>query len=266
MRALAGGVLALLVGTGVSIADAGVVSLDYCADQYVLALMPRQDITAVSPDAGSAFSYLRDEAGDIPRVRPVAEDVIVLAPDIVVRTYGGGPRALQFFERAGISVVQVPYANDIEGIRESIGQVAGALGARARGAELVARMDRRLAAVGTGRDGREALYLTPGGATSGPGTLVHEMLLAAGLANFEHRPGWHTIPLEKLAYEKPDVVVYAAFGNASESTAYWSSMRHPVARRMLSGSNALHIEGAWTACGGWFLLDAIESLAQAEYQ
>lgn len=266
MRAPAACVIAALLGGGATVVSAGVVSLDYCADQFVMALLPRDRIMALSPDAGSAFSYLRDDAEGIPTVRPVAEDIVVLDPDIVVRTYGGGPRALQFFERAGIATVQVPYANDLDGIRMAITQVAGALGAAERGVEIVARMDRRIAALEPSTSGRQALYLTPGGATSGPGTLVHQMLLAAGLSNFEQRPGWHTIPLEKLAYEAPDLVVYAAFGNASEQTAYWSSMRHPVARRLLAGSNARQLEGAWTACGGWFLLDAIEALAEAEFE
>jgi len=108
---------------------------------------------------------------------------------------------------------------------------------------------------------RTALYMTPTGATSGPGTQIHEMLLAAGLDNFEQRPGWRMIPLERLAYEQPDVVAAAFFDGTGDHLAMWSPMRHPLARRQMLDRPTVRLQGAWTSCGGWFLLDAIEALA-----
>ena len=107
--------------------------------------------------------------------------------------------------------------------------------------------------------------MTPAGVTSGPGTLVHEMLLAAGLSNFERRPGWRSLPLERLAYESPDLVAAAFFDLNTNHPALWSAMRHPVARRQIIQRPTVHLPGAWTSCGAWFLLDAIESLAAEEF-
>ena len=163
---------------------AGVVSLDYCADQYALELLPRANILALSPDAEQDFAYLREQAAGVPKVRPVAEDVLALQPTMVIRSYGGGPFALAFFERAGIPVVQVPFADDIDGIRGAVAAVAGELGVPERGAAVVADMDARLAAIDAGSGDRTALYLSAGGATSGPGTLVHALLVAAGYRNY----------------------------------------------------------------------------------
>jgi iron complex transport system substrate-binding protein len=240
-----------------------VVSLDYCADQYVLELLPRDRILALSPDAEADYSYHRERAAGLDKVRPVAEDVIALEPGLVVRSYGGGPQALAFFERAGIPVVQVPYANDLDDVRAATRAVAGKLGVHDEGEALVAAMNARLANVEPAAPGRSALYVTSGGATAGPGTLVHEMLLSAGLENFEARPGWHVVPLEHLAYDGPDLVVASFFDGSAELTAYWSAMRHPVARRQLEGSRSLSLPGSWTACGAWFVLDAVEALAAA---
>jgi iron complex transport system substrate-binding protein len=239
------------------------VSLDYCADQYVLELLPRDHILALSPDAEADFSYHRERAAGLDKVRPVAEDVIALEPGMVVRYYGGGPQALPFFERAGIPVVQVPYANDLDGVRAATRTVARELGVRDEGEALVTTLDTRLANVEPARPARRALYVTSGGATAGPGTLIHEVLLAAGLENFETEPGWHVVPLERLAYDGPDLVVASFFDGSAESTAYWSAMRHPVARRQLEGSRTLLLPGSWTACGAWFVLDAVEALAAA---
>ena len=202
-----------------------VVSLDYCADQFVLKLLPRASILALSPDAEREFSYMREAAAGLQQVRPVAENVLTLEPDLIVRSYGGGPRAAGFFERAGIPVLQVPFANNLDDVRAMILTVASGLGATARGEEVVANMDRRLAAIQDTTTPRSALYMTPTGVTSGPNTLIHEMLGAADLDNFETRSGWHSIPLERLAYEQPDKVAAAFFSSSADRPLMWSAMR-----------------------------------------
>ncbi len=240
-----------------------IVSLDYCADQYVLKLVDRDRILAVSPDATRAFSYMRETAKGMAWVRPRAEDVLVLKPDLVVRTYGGGPRATAFFERAGVPVLQLRFASDLASLTDLIEEVADGLGEPERGAALRADMQRRLEALPQGATRPEALYMTPAGVTTGPGTLVHDMLRVAGLANFQTQPGWRALPLERLAYERPDLVVAAFFDQMTNHPDGWSAARHPVARRQMETLPTVPLQGAWTACGGWFLVDAIETLAAA---
>jgi len=239
-----------------------VVSLDYCADQFVLKLLPRTRILAVSPDAEKHFSYMRHSADGIQKVRPVAEDVLTIEPDLVVRSYGGGPNATRFFEHAGIHVLQIPYASNLAGIRTTVQFLADRLGVAEKGAELVAEIDRRLQDLGALSSDRSALYMTPTGVTSGPGTLVHEMLAAAGLENFEREAGWRSIPLERLAYEQPDVVAAAFFSADGINPSLWSPMRHPVAMEQMRDQPTVTLQGAWTSCSGWYLLDAIEALAE----
>ncbi len=238
--------------------------MDYCADQFLLKLLPKSRILALSKDAERDFSYMRDHAKGVPQVRPLAEDVLILEPDLIVRAYGGGPLSVRFFERAGVPVLQVPFANNIEAIRAGIVAIAEGLGEPELGQAVVQKMDERLGAIAASTVTRSALYMTPSGATTGPGSLVHEMLLAAGLSNFETQPGWRPIPLEKLAYDRPGLVAAAFFRGASNHLALWSPMRHPVARRQMVEQPTVMLHGAWTSCGGWFLLDAIEALAGAD--
>lgn len=240
-----------------------VVSLDYCADQYVLKMLPRANIAAVSPDADSAYSYMREQAVGVPTIRPIAEDVIALQPDLIVRSYGGGPHAARFFESAGLDVLQVPYVDGVASIAPTVLHMAEKLGVPSTGQEIVARMNDRLRHIADRRRSRTALYLTPFGATSGPDTMIHDLLDTAGLANFERRPGWREIDLERLAYEQPDVVAAAFFDDRGVAPQRWSAMRHPIARRQLAERKTVYLQGAWTSCGGWFLVDAIEALAHA---
>ncbi len=240
-----------------------IVSLDYCADQFVLKLVDRDRILAVSPDADADFSYMREHALGLKSVRPIAEDALVLKPDLVVRSYGGGPNATQFFEKAGVPVLNVGWANDIESVQRVILEMADGLGEPARGRQLVAEMNDRLLALQE-NDREMALYMTPAGVTTGSGSLVHEMLMAVNLENFQTQPGWRSIPLERLAYEQPELVVTAFFDSKTNHPNAWSAMAHPIARAQLETQPTVSLNGAWTACGGWFLMDAIEAMAHRQ--
>jgi len=238
-----------------------IVSLDYCADQYVLKLVDKSRILALSPDAGRDFSYMREEAKGVRQVRPVAEDVLALKPDLVVRAYGGGANAAAFFRRAGIPVLTVGWADTLAEIKAAIGDAAKGLDAVQRGQDVVADINARLAALQRHDKAHASLYMTPAGVTSGPGSLVHEILIAAGLDNFQSKPGWHPIPLERIAIDTPDMVVASFFGSRTNHKSGWSAMRHPVAKDTVKMLPSIYIDGAWTSCGGWYALDAIEALA-----
>jgi iron complex transport system substrate-binding protein len=243
-----------------------IVSLDFCADNYVLKLADRDQILALSPGAVKDFTYMRDEAIGLPTVRPVAEDVLILKPDLVVRSYGGGPNAAAFFERAGIPVLQVGWASNIDGedmgsIPSLIENMADGLGQSKRGQDLVQEFREGLSAIRSRESEKTALYMTPAGVTTGPGSLMHQALLKAGLTNFQQAAGWRSLPLERLAYQKPDMVAASFFDTRTNHPDAWSAAKHPVARAQLDGSNVVFIDGAWTACGGWYILDAVEALA-----
>jgi iron complex transport system substrate-binding protein len=240
-----------------------IVSLDYCADQFVLRLVEPSRIAALSPDAGADYSYMRDTAHDLPTVRPTAEDALALEPDLIVRSYGGGPNAAAFFERAGVPVVNIGYAETIADMARVLREVGTGLDAQAKAEQVIADMEIRLDRLNHTADRGTALYLTPSGATTGPGSLVGEMLTRAGFANYEQRPGWRQLALERLATSEPDHVAAAFFDARLQYVGTWNAMRHPVARHNLSEIPTTYLDGAWTSCGAWFLLDAIEALAGA---
>lgn len=245
-----------------------VVSLDFCADQFVLKFIDRQSIAALSPDAEKSESYLREEAKGLPKVRPRAEDILLHRPDIVVRSYGGGPRATEFFERAGVKVVQIPYANDIAGARQSVIDVARDLGVAGRGETVAMEMEARLASLPDNETSPSVLYMTSKGAVAGTGTSIDDMLTRAGAENFQTASGWGGLPLERLAYERPDMIAAGFFETSDLVSDIWSPARHPLVRRRLAELPVIDIPGAWTACGGWFNVNAIEALAEgvAQYE
>ncbi len=239
-----------------------IVSLDFCADQYVVKMANREHIVALSPDATKSFSYMREQAQGIAQVRPIAEEILSLNPDLVVRSYGGGPNIKRFLNTAGIQVLNVGWAGDIDDIKRVTLEMATGLGAPERGAAIVADMETRLANLSSQEKNNVALYMTPSGTTSGSGSLIHHMLLEAGLTNYQTQAGWQSLPLERLSYEQPDVIAAAFFDTNGDDIATWSAMRHPVARKHISELPTIYLDGAWISCGAWFATDAIEALAE----
>ena len=66
--------------------------------QY-LKFVDRENILALSPDSMADWSYLRHYAAGLAQVRPTAENVLLLQPTLVVRSYGGGPHITRYLER-----------------------------------------------------------------------------------------------------------------------------------------------------------------------
>lgn len=238
-----------------------IVSLDYCADQYVLALADKNSILALSTESQDDFSYFREKADGIPQVLPRAETILSLKPDLIVRSFGGGPQATALFERAGIPVLQIGWAGELEGLKSIVLEVAEGMGEPKRGRLIADDFDARLAAIQRREAGETALYMTPGGVTSGGGSLIDEMFIAAGLRNYQDTPGWHDLPLERLLTDTPDVVAAAFYNSIHKTPGNWSSSRHPIALAQLEKADTIPLNGAWTACGAWYLIDAIEALS-----
>lgn len=239
-----------------------ILSLDYCADQFLLELADRSQILALSPDAEKDFSYLRADASGLQQVRPRGEEVLALQPDLVLRSYGGEANLVELLSRAGTPIAQLQYADDFPGIEQNIRAMAKAVGHPERGERVVRDMRTRLArAAAAPGPSRRVLYVTAAGVTTGDDSLVGRILNAAGLENFESTPGWRPIPLERLATEQPDLVAAAFFGSSSDHAASWSEARHPIVQQLLRERPTVILDGAWTSCGGWFVLDAVEALA-----
>lgn len=242
-----------------------VVSLDYCADQYVLALADRDQIAAITSGPGDAHSALRARAGGLRRVRDSAEDVLALAPEIIVRSYGGGVRAQAFYARTGLDVHDLGFPRSFDDIAQAIVRAGDALGQEARAAELIAALQADLDAAAAPGVRARALYLTPGGVTSGSGTLIHQMIEAAGLENAaaaDGASGWVSVPLEALVLDPPQLIITGFFNQPDILADQWSLTRHRVLTDLLARTPAIHLDGALIGCSDWGLATAARILRE----
>jgi len=254
--------IALLLFAGVAHAQPSrIASLDFCADQYVLRLADRGQIAAVSRFADGEDSYERARAHGLPRIRPTLEEIAPLRPDLVVRTFGGGPEIEAALARRNIRVLNVGWIEDIDAVIAAVRRIGAAFGQAAR-AEAFARtlearremLRRRM------MPGFSALYLTPGGVTAGRGTMVDAIFREAGVRNSETGDGWRPAPLERLVRERPERLVLSFFDFGATRADAWSSARHPLMRRVLADTPSVSWPAAWTSCAHWGALDAAEAL------
>jgi len=262
------GAILALVGLALSLggeARAGprVYSLDQCADQYVLALSPRADIVGLSERARNGDSYLRGEVGDLPLHRATTESTLAARPDVVVREWGGDERLADALSRRGIRVVQIDEAADFAGVRADVRKVAAALGAAPAGEALIRHMDTQLVAAAGAQKGRGVLYITPGGDTAGPGTLVGAMLTAAAFTNLAASPGYSSISLERLVAHPPSAMVLGFFTDLAAGTQHWTLAGNGRFQALVRRRAVASLPGSIIGCPAWFAGDAVEALAKA---
>jgi iron complex transport system substrate-binding protein len=263
LAAISVGVALALTAGGAAAAQAPerVLSLDQCADQYVLALAPRESVVGLSHRADDGDSYMGAAAAGLPQRRISFESAFAARPDVVVRYWGGDPKLVRALEHRGVRVVTIEDAQDFEGVRANLRRVSAALNQPAAGERLAASMDADLQAGRGAWGGREALYLTPGGFTSGPGTLIDAMLRSAGLRNAAQGASFAPVPLERLVLTPPSAFVLGFFDMARFTR--WDLAGHPVLERVRRGRTAASLPGKYLHCPAWFASEGARRLAEA---
>ncbi|QIF81881.1 ABC transporter substrate-binding protein [Brevundimonas sp. 'scallop'] len=239
-----------------------IMALDQCADQYVLALAPDADI-ALSPRADDPDAWLRRQAVGHKRLRPTLEAAVGFQPDVVVRYWGGEPRLLSALTQRGVKVVTIDDAIDLEGVRRNIRTVARDLGQAERGQALERQMDGKLAKAAPVKPVAEApgaVYLTSGGFTAGPGTLMDVMMRAAGFRNLIVAPGFGALSVERITMNPPMRFVLGFFDQLRADLR--GPGRHPVVARAAEGRTAARLPAATLTCPAWFAADAVEMMAK----
>jgi iron complex transport system substrate-binding protein len=257
---------ASLAGGAASGRPRRVVSLDVCTDQLLIALGDRAQIAAVTRLARDPLlSAAAADAQDLPAVRGGAEEVLGYDPDLVLAgPYGVAP-TVRLLQRLQRKVLIVPLAQDLDGVRRAVREVASAIGAEARGAAMLAEFDARLERIALAEPRPTAAVYGIGGAISAPGSLADAALAAAGYRNMAAayrltRSG--SVPLETLFAHPPDLLVVAREEGASRTPAA-DNLRHPALSMLRSRRPVLALPARLWLCGTPQIADAVERLAAA---
>jgi iron complex transport system substrate-binding protein len=253
-------IIALLALTGATLPPARprrIVSLNLCADQYLLALADRSQIAALTRFARDPeMSAAAAQARAVPTTRGGGEDVLSLRPDLVV----AAPYRLASLPDRHVATLGLEPANSYAEIAAQVRAVAAAVGHRDRGEALIARMDRDLATIPRHvGHGATAAYYQRRGFLTGTGTLIDDLMTRVGLRNLATvlgKPSLARVGLEEMALARPGyLIVETATDRVADQGT--EMLHHPL----LASIPRLRLPQAWTVCGGPAYVRAARSLA-----
>lgn len=243
-----------------------IVTLNACADQIVVDLVPRERIRAVSHLAADPLtSAVAEKARGIPWTRGNAEEVLSFEPDLVIAGEYTTPATVALLERLGLKILKVPGASDFDGARAVTRVIADAVGEREKAERWLADFDRRIAAAAS-TDARwrpKAVVYQVNNLASGPGSIADTVLRAAGFTNltaeFSLGPGGQ-LPLEALVADPPDLIVLS--GPIDEyRTVVADNLRHPALTALMRSRKTTTLPWRLWLCATPHLAEAVERLA-----
>ncbi len=240
-----------------------IVSLDYCADQFALALADRAQIAALSRGSLRDDSYFRARAQGFRQTRGTLEEVLALQPDLVIRNWGGPWDAEQVYARFSVPVLQVGDTQTFAAARADLIDAALTLGHPERGSAIARDLDTRLARLSQNRSNAPVMYLSGGGAVAGSGTMMDSIIAAAGGRNIRTEASWQVLPLERMVETPPAAIALGFFDTGRDRINAWSPSRHPALRRALANARTVSLPAAAISCEAWYAVDAAEAIAAA---
>jgi iron complex transport system substrate-binding protein len=239
-----------------------VVSINPCVDAVLMQLADASQIGGISHYSQDprATSIPLDEAHRFPATSGTAEEVVALAPDLVIAGGHVAPSTITALRRMGIPLLQIGVP---ESIAESSGQIraiATAIGQHARGEALVQRIETAVRAAKPGdRLAIPALIWQGGGLVPGTGTLANELLRTTGYRNMSADHGlkrWDVLPLEPLVARPPRVLL-----SVGASAREDRMLGHPVLRSLKKEITVRTYPDRLLRCGGPTIIDAVGRLA-----
>ncbi len=238
-----------------------IVSLNLCADQYLIALADPGQITALTRfSRDPAMSAAADAAQRLPQTKGNAEDVVALDPDLVIASPGRRSATMSALARQHYPTLELKSAKSYADIVAQVREVAAAVGHPERGEALIRRMDAELATLPRRHKRGVAAYYQRRGFLTGTGTLIDDLMKRVGLANLAGKigkPVLSRLTIEQLIVARPDyLLVETATDHVTDQGT--EMLHHPA----LAGIPRLKLPQAWTVCGGPAYVRAAQSLSQ----
>jgi iron complex transport system substrate-binding protein len=236
-----------------------IVSLNLCADQYLLALADRDQIAGLTPNANNAeMSAAAAQTRGIRILGQAAEEILEINPDLIVGMPARRSAVMTALKDQHYRALDLRTAESFADIAEQMRTVARAVGKPERGEALISGMERELAALGKPGRGLVAAYYQRRGFLTGTGTLMDDLMQRAGLVNLAGKlgkPVLSQLSIEELVAAQPDfIIVDSATDRISDQGT--EMLHHPALRNI----PRLRLPQAWTVCGGPAYVQAARSL------
>jgi iron complex transport system substrate-binding protein len=243
------------------------VSMNVCTDQLLLPLADPEQILGLSRYSRDIWqSWAAKDASRYNILSGGAEDVLVLAPDIVVASQFDKRSTRELLKEHGLHLVEFAVPRNLEEAKGQIRQMGDISGHPDRATVEIATLD---AAIARARlvvadKHYSVLSLSRRGWVSGSDSLVSSLLTATGLFNAAGDLGvafGGYASLEAIVNLKPDFILVSEAGDRAEDDGR-AFLLHPALERFYPPARRIVIPERLTVCGGVMLAEALDVLVR----
>ncbi|ABD07975.1 Periplasmic binding protein [Rhodopseudomonas palustris HaA2] len=266
------GALALALGLvlpNTSVAGAArIASINMCTDQILIAVADPTQIVGLGPYARDPhLSWSATQARDYPQLSGEAEDLLLLAPDLVLAGRYGKAATRELLRHQAIAVEEFDVPNSIDDVKQQIRRVGDLTGHSERADAIIDRIDRSVARTRavTARWRDRILPVSRRGWVAGNDGLLSSLLEVAGLSNAATEIGLTHggfASLEAIVASRPDLLLVADDKAFAEDQGK-ALLLHPAIQQAYPPSRRLVFPDQLTMCGGPMLPAALDQLADS---
>ncbi|NEV80571.1 ABC transporter substrate-binding protein [Rhodopseudomonas sp. BR0C11] len=245
-----------------------IASINMCTDQLLIALADADQIAGLGPYARDPrLSWLAKEAERFPRLSGEAEDLLMLAPDVVLAGRYGKRATRELLRAQNIPVEEFDVPRTIDEVKLQIWRVGALVGHPERSDVMIASIDqateraRRTASRWQGR----VLALSRRGWVTGGDSLLSSLLQTAGLSNAASDLGFAYggfASLEAIVASRPDLLLVSEEQPMAEDQGK-ALLLHPAIQQAYPASRRIVVPDQLTVCGGAMLPVALDRLSDA---
>jgi iron complex transport system substrate-binding protein len=250
-----------------SAAGPRIASMNVCTDQLLLPLADPDQIAGLSRFSRDAWqSFVAEDARRYPMLSGGAEDVLVLAPDIVVASLFDKRSTRELLKEKGFRLAEFSVPRSLDEVKAQIRRMGEIVQHEGRAEAQIARLDAAMARarqVVTVKH-YSVLPLSRRGWVAGHDSLVSSLLIATGLFNAASdldvgQGGFAS--LEAIVNARPDFLLVSEEGGRAEDEGR-AFLLHPALERFYPPDKRIVIPERLTVCGGVMLADALDVLVK----
>lgn len=256
-----GGLLLSLSAADAAAAPQRIVSLNLCADQYLVTLADRAQIAGLTRNADNPeMSAVAARTAGLRILGQSTEEIVAIDPDLVIGMPARRSSTMMVLADRHYPVLDMKSADSFADILDQTRIVSAAVGKPERGTALADAMQQALAGLPKPGRGRVAAYYQRRGFLTGTGTLVDDLMQRAGLVNLAAKlgkPPLSQLSIEEMVAARPDfIIIESATDRVTDQGT--EMLHHPA----LAGIPVIRLPQAWTVCGGPAYVDAARSLVE----
>ncbi|WP_439533838.1 ABC transporter substrate-binding protein [Polymorphobacter sp.] len=252
---LAGALLVLLAAPAMA-AGPRIVSINPCVDAVLMHVADAGQIAGISHYSKDprASSIPAAQAARFAATSGTAEEVVALAPDLVIAGAHVAPATIAALARMNIALLQLGVPETLAESRDQVRRIAAAVG----------HPDRVDAAVAAARGKGPpvpALIWQGGGLVPGNQTLASDLLRSTGFHNLSRDYGlknWDVLPLEYIIARSPRLLF-----SVGDARGHDRMLGHPALKKMAGHITIYPYPERLLRCGGPTIIEAVAHLASA---